>query len=31
MSVIDLGKTDPRSLIGRSVRVSGSDHQKVFR
>jgi hypothetical protein len=25
-----LGSVDPRTLIGRSVRVSGSDQKKTF-
>ncbi len=28
---IDFGAIDPRTLIGRSVRVSGSDQNKPFR
>jgi hypothetical protein len=27
---VNLGKVDPRTLIGRSVRASGSDQQKTF-
>jgi len=30
MSVKGLGAVDPRTLIGRSVRASGSDQQKTF-